>query len=133
MKKGIAIFLGILVILIASSGCYKVNRWKECIGYTNATITEVKGPNTASVNQEIDLIISYYLDNGCGKFESLETTSKGNIFTIRLKAKYQGCICTQMIIPGQYIYKFKAGQAGVYILKFLQPDNSYRDFTITVI
>ena len=84
------------------------------------------------VNQETGLTVFYYLDNGCGKFEGLEATSNGNTTIVSLKAKYEGCICPEVLLSGQINYKFKAEQTGVYYLKFLQPNKTYLTDTITV-
>ena len=119
-----------LLVLIFLSGCKKSDN--NCISYSNAEVTKVEGEKVATVNQEIDLTISYYLYNGCGKFENLETTSSGNTTIINLKSKYNGCICTQELINGQTHYTFKAGQAGVYFLKFIQPEKTYLIDTIRV-
>jgi len=51
-------------------------------------------------NQETDLTVFYYLNDGCGQFESLEATSNGSTTIISLKAKYEGCICTAILLTG---------------------------------
>lgn len=130
IKSNFIILAGVISIL-AFSNCDK-NHENKCLSYTRAQVIEVVGPNMAPVNQETDLTVNYYLVNGCGQFESLESTSNGNTTIISLIAKYEGCICTAIILGGQTIYKFKATQTGIYYLKFLQPDKTYLTDTITV-
>ena len=130
MNKQFIISAGLVISFISFPGCKKQD--DKCMSLTTAQVTKVTGPNTAFVNQEIDLTVLYYLSNGCGQFESLEATSNGNTIIISLKAKYQGCICTDVLLGGQANYKFKANQAGVYYLKFLQPNQTYFTDTITV-
>ncbi|MGZ5255503.1 MAG: hypothetical protein ACXWV4_13750 [Flavitalea sp.] len=132
MKNSLTIIIGCFIILLSSAGCNKLNLLRDCVGYTTAQVTEVKGPNTTTINQEMDLTIFYFLSNGCGRFENLEATSSESEIIIKLKAKYEGCICTAALVEGQTIYKFKARQKGVHYLKFLQPNKTYLTYTITV-
>ena len=131
MKKYIIISAGIVTVFMFFSGCDKKSGDK-CLLYTTAQVRKVEGSNTTLINQEIDLTVSYYLNNSCGQFEGLEATSTGNSTTISLKAKYEGCACADVLLGGQIIYKFKAEQVGIYYLKFLQPTKTYFTDTITV-
>jgi len=129
-NKYFIISAGVVISFILFPGCKKQDN--KCISHTTAVVTQVTGPNTALVNQEIDLTVLYYLGNSCGQFEKLEATSNGNTTIISLKAKYLGCICADILLSGQANYKFKASQAGVYFLNFLQPNQAYFTDTITV-
>ena len=99
--------------------------------YTKAAVIEVNGPNTAMVNQELDIIASFGVSNGCGRFDKFEETISGNTIALVLNAKYEGCLCTQIAPVLSAIYKFKKSQKGTYILKFWQGD-SYVDHTIVI-
>jgi hypothetical protein len=132
MRKGLNFFFWCAILLIALNGCKKDNSGKECIGYSNAQITEIKGSTTATAGEEIELTISYFFFNGCGNFERLEATPNGNTTTIRIVAKYEGCVCPEVLVRGQTVYSFKATQPGIYLLKFLQPNKSILEYTITV-
>lgn len=130
MKKHF-ISAGVIIAFVSFTSCSKKQE-NQCLSYTTAQVTKVAGPNTVLVNQETDLTVFYYLNNGCGKFESLEATSSRSTSIVSLKAKYEGCICTDILLSGQTIYKFKAEQAGIYYLKFLQPDKTHLTDTIIV-
>ena len=132
MKEHFAVSLAAIIALLSFASCNKEKQENKCVSYSPAQVTKVAGLNDLSVNQETDLTVSYYLNNGCGKFENIEATTIGNTTIISFKAKYEGSFCTDIILSGQSIYKFKAGQAGVYYLKFLQPDKTYLIDTITV-
>ena len=132
MKKIFSKSLVSFTTLVMLVGCDKELNRDKCLSYTTAQITTVGGPDNVSVNQEIDLNVSYFFNNGCGKFDGVESAASGNTTIISLKAKYEGCVCTAIIQTGEVNYKFKAGQAGVYYLKFLQPNNTYFTDTITV-
>lgn len=132
MKKEVIIFLGSIIVLLSLMSCDREIHGGDCISYTTAQVTEVVGPDSALVNQEIELVIFYYLANGCGRFESLEETTSGKTTSISLKASYRGCVCATVVLNGQTSYKFKASQAGVYYVRFLQPNQTYLTDTIIV-
>ena len=130
MNKSFILIFFVITILIFSN-CSK-RQEKVCLSRTTARVTNVSGPNNVLVNQETDLTVKYYLDNGCGIFEGLESTSNDYNIKISLIAKYEGCVCTDNLLGGQIIYKFKPLKTGVYYLNFLQPNKTYFSDTITV-
>ena len=89
----------------------------------------IHSPSTGSVIA--DFIAKYYLYSSCGSFENLESNSIGYTITIRLNAKYSGCICADIVLGGDATYKFKPTQPGVYYLRFVQPNNNYFVDTVT--
>jgi hypothetical protein len=130
MKRCFILVVFVITILVFSN-CNKKQE-ETCLSHTTAKVTNVDGPNMVSVDHEIDLTVKYYLNNGCGQFERLESTLNDHTIIISLIAKYEGYICTDILLGGQTIYKFKPLQTGVYYLKFLQPDKTYLIDTITV-
>jgi hypothetical protein len=128
-QKNIVILFSFALLLIS---CKKNKENSNCLSYTNAAVTNIAGPNTAFVNQEIVLTISFQCTNGCGQFGSFEETSLGNNINVTVKAKYEGCICTQDIPIRTTQYKFKKSQSGSFQLRFLQSNNSYLSHTIVV-
>jgi hypothetical protein len=123
----------ILVFTIQLSSCSKSKEDDAlCTSFSIGTVTKVEGPKTATVNQTIALNVYFTCFNGCGNFGNYEQTVSGNTSTIKVMAKYQGCICTQDIPARQSLYNFSAAQAGTYYLKFLQANDLYLIDTITV-
>ena len=118
------------IILLTS--CIKKKEEDKCLSYAKAPVTKIEGATTASVNQELNLTISFICFNGCGQFGNVEETISGNTTTIVVNAKYAGCICTQDVPTRTTLYKFKKSQAGTYELKFLQTENNYLTQTITL-
>lgn len=119
-------------IILLAFGCTKKPGVNKCLSYTKAPVTKIEGPTTALVTQNINLTVSFGCFNGCGQFGNFEETTNGNTTTINVNAKYEGCICTQDTPIRQTIYSFKRTQPGTYDLKFLQTDNNYLTYTITV-
>jgi hypothetical protein len=125
----IFLFFSITITLL---GCTKKNVDKECISFSKAPVTKVEGANTALVNQEISLKVSFGCFNGCGQFGNFDETITGNVTSISVNAKYEGCICTQDAPIRQIMYKFKKSQAGTFDLRFLKTENTYITHTIVV-
>lgn len=124
------IFFICSIILLTS--CNKKQEEDKCISTVKAPVTRIEGATTASINQEINLTISFTCFNGCGQFGNMEETIAGNTTTIIVNAKYTGCICTQDVPTRATSYKFKKALAGTYQLKFLQTENTYLTHTIIV-
>ena len=121
--------LGLLILLLYS--CTKKEN-DSCISYIPAPVTKVDGPNSGMVNQEIPFTVDYFCINGCGKFWDIKEDLNGSTASIKIITKYEGCVCTQALVPGQVLYNFKASQPGTYYLKFLQWDINYLMDTILI-
>ena len=118
--------------IIILFGCDKQQDKDNCLSYKKAPVISIVGANTASVNQEVVLTVSFGCFNGCGQFGNFEETIAGNTATINVNAKYEGCICTQDAPIRTTLYKFKKSQTGSYELKFFHGENSYLSYTIIV-
>ena len=125
----LAFFFSLIITLF---GCNKKHEDSSCFSFTKAPVTKIEGANSALVNQEIILTISFGCFNGCGQFGNFEEVNSGNATKITVNAKYEGCICTQDAPIRQTTYKFKKSQTGTFDLKFLQTENTYLTHTIIV-
>ena len=95
-------------------------------------VTQVAGPTTATVNQELSLDVTYTVAGECGVFEKTVETTAGNTKTIEVKVKYGTIeVCTQPTTRNM-VYKFKATVAGTYILKFKKNATEFITQTIVV-
>jgi hypothetical protein len=118
------------LILICS--CTSTVNEGSCTTYIHAKVDNISIAPNSQIRQNIPIIISYQCINGCGNFGSIEETNQGKIRSIKLIAKYEGCICTQQFITRQYTYNFVASEVGTYTLVFLQPDGTSITKTITI-
>ena len=133
MKKTYRILLPVFALLIfILTGCSTSAYETVCDYHVKAFVTQVTGPTTATVNQEIDLAVSLGVVNSCGLFNNFTETTSGNTTTINIEARYYGCYCTQTPQIRNTIYKFKRATAGTYILQFWLTDTSCLTYTITV-
>lgn len=95
-------------------------------------VTQVTGPTTGTVNQELSLNVTYSVDGECGEFEKTVETTVGNTKTIEVVVKYDRTkACTQPTTQNT-VYKFKATTAGTYILKFKKSATEFITQTIVV-
>ena len=131
-KAGFIFLSGISLSMLVSLNCTKKENNSKCLSYEIGPVTNVGGPATGFVNQDIFLLISFGCYNGCGQFGYFEQSFNGNTAIINVIAKYQGCICTQDTPIRQTIYKFRAAQPGTYYLKFLKTTGNYLIDTITI-
>lgn len=126
-------FLLFVSLIITLMACNKKHGDKStCLSFIKAPVTKIEGANTALVDQEIMLTVSFGCFNGCGQFGNFAETITGNATTILVNAKYEGCICTQDAPIRQTVYKFKRSYPGTFELKFLQTENTYLAHTIIV-
>ena len=123
------VVFSLIIILL---GCDKKHEDTSCLSSTKAPVTKIEGANSALVNQEIILTVSFGCYNGCGQFGNFDEVFSGNSTTIAVNAKYEGCICTQDAPIRQTTYKFKKSQTGTFDLKFLKTENTYLTHTIIV-
>lgn len=127
-----SLLTSIVLLVVLLSGCKKQQGNEKCLSYTKAPVTGINGPNTATVNQEINLTVAFTCFNGCGQFGNFEDITTGNTSLITVNAKYEGCICTQDVPTRKFTFKFKRSQPGNYDLKFLQTENTYLSHTVVV-
>ncbi|WP_291148713.1 hypothetical protein [Flavobacterium sp. UBA7680] len=116
---------------------YPFVKWTEtfdqvCLSFENANIISANVPDTGNVNQVIPIKVSFVIRNGCGGFGSITETNSGNTKTITVKAKYEGCYCTQNIGTVETTYNFTAATTGSHIIKFLQPNGEFLTYTINI-
>lgn len=116
---------------------YSFVKWTEtfdqvCISYEQAPVLSANVPTSGNVNQVISITMNFEVRNGCGGFGSITETNSGNTKTITVKAKYEGCFCTQVIGNIQTTYNFTVTTTGIHTIKFLQPDGNFLTYTITI-
>jgi hypothetical protein len=131
-KKYLTQLFVLFSLIITLISCNKKTEDTTCLSFTKAPVIKIEGANSALVNEEIILTVSFGCFNGCGQFGNIEEAITGNSTTITVNAKYQGCICTQDAPIRQTTYKFKKSKTGTYDLKFLQTENTYLTHTIIV-
>lgn len=125
MKSFSLFFLSILFL-----GCSSNNDATDCTTFEPAaivTVEEKQNTDAASFLFDVD----FQVNNGCGQFFIFEENTVGNITTINVVAKYEGCVCTEDYPIRRTVYSFLPSVAGTYILKFKMEGENYITKTVT--
>jgi len=119
IMKNIALRTLAIVLFISTSlaSCSSDDGGETVIVLTSY-ITDVTGPETGVVNQDITFNVKYFAENGCGSFDQFIQTQSGNTKTILAQVKYIGDNCgntqTEITTP----YTFNVNVPGTYTFKF---------------
>ena len=116
---------------------YPFVKWTEtfdqvCISYNHADVSSAIIPTNGTINQNIAIPIKFITLNGCGGFGNIVETNNGNIKTIKINAKYEGCYCTQSIGQIQTTYNFVPTSSGIQTIRFEQTNGSFLTYNINI-
>ncbi|MBS7253468.1 hypothetical protein [Flavobacterium branchiicola] len=91
-----------------------------------AFVTEIKGPETGKVNDELSYDVTFLVDNACGEFDKISETTIGSVKGLQVEAKYPSDVCTlQIPDPKKTVYKFKATAKGTFEIKFKKSETEF--------
>ena len=106
------LFVGIL------AGCSIDDSDPSCFYQAAMTTTAVTGPATVVVNTVVTYDVTFYVANGCGTFNSLQS-SNGFPKSIVALVDYSGCNCPEVASYVTKPYTFTPTAAGTYEFRFL--------------
>ncbi|MEG0848879.1 hypothetical protein ACHRVK_10260 [Flavobacterium plurextorum] len=91
-----------------------------------AFATEIKGPETGKVNEELSYDVTYLIDNACGEFVKISETTIGEVKGLQIDVKYPTGVCTlQVPEPKKTVYKFKSTAKGTFEIKFKKSETEF--------
>ncbi|MET3028059.1 hypothetical protein ABXT06_15370 [Flavobacterium sp. UW10123] len=91
-----------------------------------ALVTEIKGPATGKVNDELSYDVTYTVDNACAEFDKISEVTIGSVKGLQVIAKYPSEVCTQQVPePKKTVYKFKATAKGTFEIKFKKSETEF--------
>jgi len=91
-----------------------------------ALVTEVKGPATGKVNEELSYDVTFVLDNACGEFSKISEVTIGAVKGLQVEVKYPSQVCTQQVPePKKTVYKFKSATKGTFEIKFKKSETEF--------
>ncbi|MDR6967785.1 hypothetical protein J2X31_001797 [Flavobacterium arsenatis] len=117
------IFLALIAFTFLGS-CASDDNAANCLSYSEAYVDTVASIETADAAGFL-YKVNFFVGNGCGGFGSFEETVDGNTITIKLIAKFEGCICTEAIEQRDAVYSFIPPASGTYTLKFKDSENTF--------
>lgn len=98
---------------------------QNCMAIVTAPVLKAVVPLTGQIGQQIPIVITYWITNGCGGFLKFEETNVGNQKTIKVIAKYGGCVCTQPVFEFDAIYNFVPISSGIYTISVDKGDGTF--------
>ncbi|OIV41038.1 hypothetical protein [Flavobacterium johnsoniae] len=91
-----------------------------------AFVTEVKGPATGKVNEELSYDVTYIVDNACAEFVKISDAAIGSEKGLQVEVKYPTGVCTQQVPdPKKTVYKFKSAAKGTFEIKFKKSEKEF--------
>jgi hypothetical protein len=129
-------FLLVVSITMLAFGCKKpenTGSTNPCSHTVNSGILNVSSTTlTANVNQEIIFEMLFPVINGCGISSTVESSAVGNIVTLNVFTRYEGCICTQIYSENKKNYNFKSLVAGNFKLKFNKGNGTFIEKDVVI-
>ncbi|MDA6072810.1 hypothetical protein NJT12_24640 [Flavobacterium sp. AC] len=124
-------FKSALVVLFLSTALISCSNDDDKPSVPDATtkvalVTEVKGPETGKVNEELSYDVTFIVDNACGEFSKISDATIGTEKGLQVEAKYPTGVCTlQVPDPKKTVYKFKSATKGTFEIKFKKSDKEF--------
>jgi hypothetical protein len=97
----------------------------DCLSYVPTPVSQVSMPDSAFVNQPININIHYNANNGCGNFNNFNVNTISDTIVISPVVKYEGCVCTMIFQNLQTTYLYSSSNLGYMYFKFPQSGSSF--------
>nr|WP_297306807.1 hypothetical protein [uncultured Flavobacterium sp.] len=123
--KNINIF--ILFFTFIFFGCTKEDEQSNnCLSYKHEFITNVE-LDSYEINKNEDLIIevSFFIMNSCGSFYSFDVERNNAVYEIKVKSKYEGCVCAELAELAKQKFHFRSAEEGIYTLNFYTSNTEF--------
>lgn len=94
--------------------------------YKSAFATEVAGPTTGKVGEELTYAVSFLAENGCGEFNRFTDVEFNKEPGFQIEAKYpvEPCIRVEPTVV-RTIYKIKPTTKGTFYLRIAKSETTY--------
>lgn len=124
-------YLSYLVLFFFSCNSNEDSGADNCIEFKPAGVEYVVEKANADASSHL-FDVAFRVISGCGQFNSFEQTKQGNVITINVIAKYEGCFCTEDTPLRETVYVFNENAPGTYTLKFKMSDDNYVTQMVTI-
>ncbi|PBJ16133.1 hypothetical protein [Flavobacterium sp. ACN6] len=120
-------FLVVLFLSIAFISCSSDDDDKTPAPTTKAAlVTEITGPATGKVNEELSYDVTFVADNACGEFDRISEVLIDKVKGLQVEVKYASEVCTQQVpSPKKTVYKFKSDTKGTFEIKFKKSETEF--------
>lgn len=129
LRNGCKIFITFLILLTLMS-CKKGSQ-ESLPGQIN--ISRVEGPTSGKMNETLYLTVYYPTSSSCDILDRFEKNTKGKIVSVRAFGHTDTSEnCLDVAVDKSASLSFTPTSTGVYELRFLNIDNSWFAFKITI-
>jgi len=131
MKSFILKSIVIILAVSIQTSCVSEDD-NQCYFEFMSFVTEVTGPETSSVNQEITFEVTYLPSFGCGSFLEFNEGVQENVRYLTIFDKTTACSCTTEPVSTTINYKFTPTTPGEYTFRFKSDEDSSIIKNVTV-
>ena len=105
----------------------------NCIDHEEvAAVVAADTPETATVNEPVEIEVTFEVPNACGEFQEFTEEVSGTTRTIEVVAQFEGCACAQIVTSHSATYTFTPGTTGEHLLRFRSDSQDFIEETILV-
>lgn len=130
--KKIKMIFFLLLFSFALISCSDDDDQTECISFETENVTSVDAPETAMVDETVDIEVDFTVSNSCGEFSRFLETGSATTRQIVVEAIYEGCACNEVIETITAVYTFTPEEPGEYEMNFASGENDFITANITV-
>lgn len=92
----------------------------------SAFVTQITGPETGQVNEELSFDVTFLADNTCGQFDRISEVMINKVKGLQIEVRYPSEVCTQQVpSPKKTIYKFQSSVKGTFEIKFRKSETEF--------
>ncbi|SHG25891.1 hypothetical protein [Flavobacterium defluvii] len=115
-----------LLFITALTSCSNDDSPTEDVIYKSAFATEVSGPLTGKVGQELSYAITFPVENGCGEFNQMTDVEFNKELGYQIEVKYPKATCNRPEPENKVtIYKITTSKAGTYYLRIAKSETEF--------
>ncbi|GAA6765234.1 hypothetical protein [Flavobacterium johnsoniae] len=125
----------VLMLVTFLSSCSSDNNTPDTsdVIFKSSFATDVNGPTTGKVNQELTYVISFEVENSCGEFQRFTDVEFKKEPGFQIEAKYPkaGCESSTPTIK-RTTYKITPTLKGTYYLRIAKSDSEYIETKVVI-
>ena len=130
--KATILFLLIFFPLVPISCSDEDEEPRVCTELKPEEVISVDAPETAMVNEPVQVEVQFEVMNSCGEFNGFVESGTETERVIAVQAIYDGCNCNQVIETITETYQFIPVEAGEYELRFASGETEFITAKLTV-
>ncbi|WP_343706014.1 hypothetical protein [Flavobacterium sp.] len=124
----IQVIVAVLFLAVSSVACSSDDNGKETPQTISraANVTAISGPATGKVGVDVNYDVSFIVDNACGEFDRIGSTSIGKEEGFQIEAKYPiGTCANQTPTALHTLYTFSPQSKGTFEIKFRKSETEF--------